>query len=382
MYLLLEKGGCPLPMLFTGGLNGGSKSWLKICTPSLYHYRMRKHFPDFPYRMRKNQHPFYMVCSCARGTIMGDENITSYHLILTYGTWIDFAWQFSNGFANDWRLFAMLAPRPKPDDVCETTVAYSLFPGWTTDVEMFIISWHTPCHLSLQRWKELNSCLRIDFEDFEILPTTIIALCMMFLSIHQFVENDFPRCNDFPISPAYVGSTLPPSDSHHQDSYIFRIGNLYKLSFVTGNPGNRGGRSKAIWVFPKIGVPPNHPILIGFSIIINHPFWGTPIFDVWKHPYGFNLSMSLTKKSPWSSVQKKTRPAWKVVEGGSAVMEGSWYQNLGFKRLEWNGPFSWWRYIWSVLWFQNLGQCIVEGKSYPWNHKKNTAIFIYNLNCV
>ena len=32
-----------------------------------------------------------------------------------------------------------------------------------------------------------------------------------------------------------------------------------------------------IWVFPKIMVPPNHPILIGFSII-NHPFWGTPIF--------------------------------------------------------------------------------------------------------
>ena len=32
-----------------------------------------------------------------------------------------------------------------------------------------------------------------------------------------------------------------------------------------------------IWVFPKIMVPPNHPFLIGFSII-NHPFWGTPIF--------------------------------------------------------------------------------------------------------
>ena len=30
-------------------------------------------------------------------------------------------------------------------------------------------------------------------------------------------------------------------------------------------------------MFPEIGVPPNHPILIGFSII-NHPFWGTPIF--------------------------------------------------------------------------------------------------------
>ena len=33
-----------------------------------------------------------------------------------------------------------------------------------------------------------------------------------------------------------------------------------------------------IWVNPKIGVPTNHPILIGFSII-SHPLWGpTPIF--------------------------------------------------------------------------------------------------------
>ena len=32
----------------------------------------------------------------------------------------------------------------------------------------------------------------------------------------------------------------------------------------------------------KNRVPPNHPILIGFSII-NHPLWGTTIFG--KHPY-------------------------------------------------------------------------------------------------
>ena len=31
-------------------------------------------------------------------------------------------------------------------------------------------------------------------------------------------------------------------------------------------------------MFPKIGVPPNHPFLIGFSIT-NHPFWGIPIFE-------------------------------------------------------------------------------------------------------
>ena len=31
------------------------------------------------------------------------------------------------------------------------------------------------------------------------------------------------------------------------------------------------------WVFEKIVVTPESSILIGFSII-NHPFWGTPIF--------------------------------------------------------------------------------------------------------
>ena len=47
---------------------------------------------------------------------------------------------------------------------------------------------------------------------------------------------------------------------------------------------NRGGGIQGthqginIWMFPKIvGFPPKSSILIGFSII-NHPFWGTPIF--------------------------------------------------------------------------------------------------------
>ena len=39
-----------------------------------------------------------------------------------------------------------------------------------------------------------------------------------------------------------------------------------------------GARLKGIYgCFQNIGVSPNHPILIGFSII-NHPFWGTTIF--------------------------------------------------------------------------------------------------------
>ena len=41
---------------------------------------------------------------------------------------------------------------------------------------------------------------------------------------------------------------------------------------------NEGNIQASIWVFSKIGVfPPKSSILIGFSII-NHPFWGTPIF--------------------------------------------------------------------------------------------------------
>ena len=32
----------------------------------------------------------------------------------------------------------------------------------------------------------------------------------------------------------------------------------------------------SIWWFPEMEVPPNHPILRGFSTI-NHPFWGIPM---------------------------------------------------------------------------------------------------------
>ena len=42
--------------------------------------------------------------------------------------------------------------------------------------------------------------------------------------------------------------------------------------------GRRGDfTNPKIWVFPKIMVSPKSSILVGFSII-NHPFWGTPIF--------------------------------------------------------------------------------------------------------
>ena len=49
---------------------------------------------------------------------------------------------------------------------------------------------------------------------------------------------------------------------------------------------------KCTWMFPKIvGFPPKSPIFIGFSII-NHPFWGIPIFG--------NTHL----------VEEKVRPRW------------------------------------------------------------------------
>ena len=47
-------------------------------------------------------------------------------------------------------------------------------------------------------------------------------------------------------------------------------------SYVRTVKSHRGLLKAKYGCFQKIGVPPNHPILIGFSII-NHPFWGTSI---------------------------------------------------------------------------------------------------------
>ena len=52
-----------------------------------------------------------------------------------------------------------------------------------------------------------------------------------------------------------------------------------------------------IWRFPKVGVPPNHPFIDGFSTI-NHPFWGTPVYFTHTH---WNLS-----HKHWNFHQHKT----------------------------------------------------------------------------
>ena len=75
-----------------------------------------------------------------------------------------------------------------------------------------------------------------------------------------------------------------------------------------------------IWMFPKVVVPPNHPSLIGFSII-KHPFWGTPNF--WKHPYS-DYYISPKIKSP-----VETGGLWYLRFGTHGKDGLSWTQGVG-----------------------------------------------------
>ena len=94
----------------------------------------------------------------------------------------------------------------------------------------------------------------------------------------------------------------------------------------------------SIWVFPKIMVSPNHPILIGFSII-NHPFWGTPIFG------NIHIVKPLPVEFPvWKSRQVRDVMRRKVVTLDlvaprclAAGSEFCWSQPTK------NGTYCWWK---------------------------------------
>ena len=58
---------------------------------------------------------------------------------------------------------------------------------------------------------------------------------------------------------------------------IDEAGSLLLLLKMNGRYLDVVGLS-TIWVFPKIGVPPNHPMFNRVFHYFHHPFWGTPIF--------------------------------------------------------------------------------------------------------
>ncbi len=130
------------------------------------------------------------------------------------------------------------------------------------------------------------------------------------IDFHHKKTNSFayrkawPNISDFPMSAVFFGKLdiyqffytkknhpqIPPKFWKY-DTYICRLScffSMYNFPKRTKFPEFLchpmaadcrcfSQKTISIWVFPRIMVPPNHPILIGFSII-NHPFWGTPIF--------------------------------------------------------------------------------------------------------
>ena len=98
----------------------------------------------------------------------------------------------------------------------------------------------------------------------------------------EYVSKILPR-NPIDVLLTWI-ATVKLSNSLHCCMILSAQQQLWALQYVQSD----------IWVFPKIGVgPPNHPILIGFSII-NHPFWGTTIFGN-THFIGKNTTDLITK---------------------------------------------------------------------------------------
>ena len=56
-------------------------------------------------------------------------------------------------------------------------------------------------------------------------------------------------------------------------------------------------KTSCLWWFPKIGLPPDHPFIDGFSLI-NHPFWvpafmETPVYVIFSFDPFFNISFKM-----------------------------------------------------------------------------------------
>ena len=96
----------------------------------------------------------------------------------------------------------------------------------------------------------------------------------------------------------------------HTHIYIYmyiwlnHVNSVYTVHLQITKKHLKSRYASNIWMFPKIVVPPNHPFLIGFSIV-NHPFWGTPIFG--------NTHIQHDKAPIWSEFRVALRcslPAW------------------------------------------------------------------------
>ena len=92
-----------------------------------------------------------------------------------------------------------------------------------------------------------------------------------------------------------------------------------------------------IWMFPKIVVPRKSSILMGFSII-NHPFWGTPIFG------NTHIGDAILPSDNYGIISKIHDEASKILEAEPEPLRISWFhgachvRDVGWPLLDFGGP--------------------------------------------
>ena len=95
--------------------------------------------------------------------------------------------------------------------------------------------------------------------------------------------------------------------------------------------------SRTNWRFPKIGVPPNHPLIDGFSTI-NHPFWGISILGNEDCPGIFVwFVVSLNLATRWFPPEEH----WWFLDCQS---ESVWKSDILWKKELWWDP----KRLWSI----------------------------------
>ena len=167
------------------------------------------------------------------------------------------------------------------------------------------------CSIGFLKKDQKSTTAMFQFYD---LPSKLAKIhWLVFLRLKMHINHHLPS----PILMDLLMSFLSPI-----------LGPCWLIFFGTCNAKYAGTRPmNPIWMFPKIVVPPKSSILIGFSII-NHPFWGTPIFGNTHIGLGFSV-VSWQTFPPWLfDFSWRPRNSANSVARSSLVSRSSgWSQN-------------------------------------------------------
>ena len=130
-----------------------------------------------------------------------------------------------------------------------------------------------------------------------------------------------------------------------------------------------------IWGFPKMVVPPKSSILIQFSII-NHPFWGTPIFgNTHISPLGLLWFIVIADSSIYTGIHIDLNLYTNWWESVSSSLEYHTYRLLKWKGIQQQGSETRPPYRQELI--LGIVQALFQPKTAP---KSTSSIFIYHKN--